>query len=116
MACRAGYNDAFPAALKSLRPFRQSSVGAPSVIRNTNGRQSPFVSAVVFMTSESIRFAIRDKASPSAVVPLAVKEGRLKLSRSVRGTARCAEELKVITDTNAVSKAYGSCFNVVSSV
>ncbi|MNJ81529.1 hypothetical protein D3C77_803820 [compost metagenome] len=57
------------------------------------------VSAVVFCTSLLMLVATSERASPSAVVPLATSSGSLKLSRSVRGTAWRAEESKVMTET-----------------
>ncbi len=83
---------------------------------NTNGFQSPLVSAVVRATSVSIRSASSTSASPSAVVPVAARLGGWKLASSLSGTIWRAEVSKVMTDRNAVSSAYGSCRSVETRI
>src|SRR4051812_4427347 len=82
--------------LNSSKPACQSSVGIPSVIMNTSGFQSPFCSAVVFVTSLSIEVATSFRASPNAVVPLALMSTIWNEARSVNGTICRAALSKVI--------------------
>ena len=45
------------------------SDGLPSVIKNTSGRQSPFVSGVDFLTSRSTQAFNKSSAAPMKVAP-----------------------------------------------
>ncbi|CUP91407.1 Uncharacterised protein [Segatella copri] len=82
----------------------------------TNGRQSPFTSAVVFVISLSIFCDSNSNAPPNAVQPLASMFGCWNAANSVRGETCCADVLKVIILIYAVSNAYGSLLNVEISV
>ena len=90
------------------------SEGLPSVIINSNGRQSPFCSAVVFFMSKLTLFISRVKASPKNVAPDVgtTISGRFISSNGVKTNNSFASISNVIIEIHTLSKAKGSCFNV----
>ena len=102
--------------LNSFNPCARLSVGSPSVIMNTRGRQSPLTSEVVLVTSESIFCDRSLNAPPNAVQPLASMFGCWNAASSVSGVTCCAELLNDMILMYAVSRAYGSLRNVEISV